>query len=110
MLTVSETPRPAATMPARDCNATESDCLPADTGRLLDRVWLATGGEEVADFGGRVTMVEPGPYATSFGSSGLKTSEHNPAYDTVRAGYQPAFAALERGTPSARREGRSSRS
>ena len=59
--------------------------------------------QEVADFGIRITMIEPGPYATNFGGGSLKTSEHNPAYDTVRAGYQPAFAALERGTPSATR-------
>lgn len=59
--------------------------------------------QEVRDFGIRVTMVEPGPYATGFGSTGLKTSEHDPAYDTIRAGYQSAFAALELGTPSATR-------
>ena len=59
--------------------------------------------QEVRDFGIRVTMVEPGPYATGFGSTGLKTSEPNPAYDTARAGYQSAFAALELGTPGATR-------
>ena len=59
--------------------------------------------QEVADFGIRITMIEPGPYATNFGGDSLKTSEHNPAYDTVRAGYQPAFSALELGTPSATR-------
>ena len=57
--------------------------------------------QEVRDFGIRVTMVEPGPYATGFGSSGLKTSERNPAYDEARNGARPAL--LERGTPSATR-------
>ena len=61
--------------------------------------------QEVRNFGIRVTMVEPGPYATGFGSSGLKTSEQNPAYDEARNGYRPAFerAFSERGTPSATR-------
>lgn len=39
---------------------------------------------EVAGFGIHVTCVEPGPYATGFGSSGLRMSAPIPAYDTVR--------------------------
>jgi NAD(P)-dependent dehydrogenase (short-subunit alcohol dehydrogenase family) len=55
---------------------------------------------EVAEFGVRVTLVEPGPYATDFGGGGLRHSEPNPAYDEVRAGLLTDF---EPGTPSATR-------
>jgi NAD(P)-dependent dehydrogenase (short-subunit alcohol dehydrogenase family) len=55
---------------------------------------------EVASFGVRVTMVEPGPYATDFGGGGLRTSDPDPAYDGVRAGLGTDF---EPGTPSATR-------
>ncbi|MGU3292826.1 SDR family NAD(P)-dependent oxidoreductase [Williamsia sp. M5A3_1d] len=40
--------------------------------------------QEVADFGVRVTCVEPGPYATSFAGSGLGRSPHLGAYDDLR--------------------------
>jgi NAD(P)-dependent dehydrogenase (short-subunit alcohol dehydrogenase family) len=56
--------------------------------------------QEVSDFGVRVSMVEPGPYATGFGGPGLRTSEPHPAYDGVRARLHTAF---EPGTPSATR-------
>ena len=39
---------------------------------------------EVAGFGIHVTCVEPGPYATDFGSRGLRRSTPNPAYDALR--------------------------
>ena len=56
--------------------------------------------QEVAGFGIRVTMVEPGPYATDFGGGGLRQSDRNPAYDAARSGLGTAF---EPGTPSATR-------
>ena len=55
---------------------------------------------EVASFGVRVTLVEPGPYTTDFGGGGLQGSDPNPAYDGVRAGLLTDF---EPGTPSATR-------
>ena len=39
---------------------------------------------EVAGFGIHVTCIEPGPYATDFGSRGLRRSTPNPAYDVLR--------------------------
>jgi NAD(P)-dependent dehydrogenase (short-subunit alcohol dehydrogenase family) len=41
--------------------------------------------QEVADFGIRVTMVEPGGYATDWGGSSARHSTPNPAYDETRA-------------------------
>lgn len=40
--------------------------------------------QEVRDFGIAVTCVEPGPYGTGFGRSGLRRSVENPDYDGVR--------------------------
>jgi NAD(P)-dependent dehydrogenase (short-subunit alcohol dehydrogenase family) len=40
--------------------------------------------QEVAGFGIHVTCVEPGPYATGFGTTGLRRSDPLPAYDPVR--------------------------
>ncbi|MER5452728.1 SDR family NAD(P)-dependent oxidoreductase [Streptomyces sp. NPDC002766] len=50
---------------------------------------------EVAHLGIKVTLIEPGPYATEFASAGsLKQSPENPAYDEARralvAGFDPA--------------------
>ena len=56
--------------------------------------------QEVAAFGIRITMIEPGPYATDWGSDSLRESPHNPAYDEVRSRLHGSF---ERGTPSATR-------
>ena len=56
---------------------------------------------EVASFGVRVTLVEPGPYTTDFGGGGLRGSDPNPAYDDVRSGLLTDF---EPGTPSATRD------
>jgi NAD(P)-dependent dehydrogenase (short-subunit alcohol dehydrogenase family) len=53
---------------------------------------------EVTRFGIRVTLVEPGPYATAFGDS-VRHSPADPAYDPVRAD-APAF---ERGDARATR-------
>ena len=59
-----------------------------------------TLAQEVAGFGVRVTLVEPGPYATDFGGGGLRESDPLPAYDGVRAGLTTDFAP---GTPAATR-------
>ena len=39
---------------------------------------------EVADFGIHVTLIEPGGYSTDWRGPSSKTSEPNPAYDTLR--------------------------
>ncbi len=39
---------------------------------------------EVADFGIRVTIIEPGAYGTDWGGSSAKHADPNPAYDTFR--------------------------
>jgi NAD(P)-dependent dehydrogenase (short-subunit alcohol dehydrogenase family) len=41
--------------------------------------------QEVADFGIKVTIIEPGAFATDWGGSSAQHSERNPAYDGVRA-------------------------
>ena len=56
---------------------------------------------EVADFGVHVTCVEPGPYATEFGSRGLRRSSPNPAYNALRETIDRSSWAL--GDPSATR-------
>ncbi|WP_055713452.1 SDR family NAD(P)-dependent oxidoreductase [Streptomyces torulosus] len=61
---------------------------------------------EVAHLGIKVTIIEPGPYATEFASSGsLKQSPEIPAYDEARrallAGFDPADLADPAATPQA---------
>jgi NAD(P)-dependent dehydrogenase (short-subunit alcohol dehydrogenase family) len=46
---------------------------------------------EIEDFGIRVTLVEPGPYATDFASRGLRTSAPLPDYARARETTAPAF-------------------
>ena len=41
--------------------------------------------QEVADFGIKVTIIEPGGYATDWGGSSAKHATSNPAYDQFRA-------------------------
>ena len=57
--------------------------------------------QEVAGFGIHVTCVEPGPYATDFGTGGLRRSDPDPAYDAVRDALD--FSAWELGDPTATR-------
>jgi len=57
--------------------------------------------QEVEQFGIHVTLVEPGPYATDWGSVGLRRSEENPDYNEVRAGIDRG--GWERGDPVATR-------
>ena len=40
--------------------------------------------QEVADFGIKVTMIEPGGYTTDWGGSSAKHATPNPAYDAYR--------------------------
>ncbi|MBO1753888.1 SDR family NAD(P)-dependent oxidoreductase [Allobranchiibius sp. CTAmp26] len=57
---------------------------------------------EVTAFGIHVTCVEPGPYATGFGSSGLRRSASMAEYDAVRDGIDRSGWAL--GDPTATRQ------
>src|SRR3981189_3519539 len=53
--------------------------------------------QEVAGFGIKVTLIEPGGYATDWGGSSAKHATEIPAYDDVRA--QAANRPTRRGTP-----------
>jgi NAD(P)-dependent dehydrogenase (short-subunit alcohol dehydrogenase family) len=60
---------------------------------------------EVAHLGIKVTIVEPGPYATEFGSSAsLKSSEQIPAYDEARRRLRAGFSREDLGDPAATSE------
>jgi len=55
---------------------------------------------EVAPFGIRTTMIEPGAYATDFGTS-LKVAESMAAYDDVRDAVAQSMTSLVPGDPAA---------
>jgi NAD(P)-dependent dehydrogenase (short-subunit alcohol dehydrogenase family) len=55
--------------------------------------------QEVAPFGIKVTLIEPGGYATDWYGSSARHSQHLPAYDAMRA--MPRAAAAKRGDPKA---------
>jgi NAD(P)-dependent dehydrogenase (short-subunit alcohol dehydrogenase family) len=57
--------------------------------------------QEVRSFGIHVTCVEPGPYATGFGTGGLRRSKEHPDYDGVRDDIDRS--GWELGDPSATR-------
>lgn len=57
--------------------------------------------QEVKQFGIHITCVEPGPYATGWGSVGLRRTEENPDYKVVRDGFPRG--GWERGDPTATR-------
>ncbi|MBM7806765.1 NAD(P)-dependent dehydrogenase (short-subunit alcohol dehydrogenase family) [Geodermatophilus bullaregiensis] len=61
---------------------------------------------EVADFGIRVTIIEPGAYATDWGGASARTATPDPAYDTFRekAAEQRRARAGDPGDPVATRE------
>ena len=61
---------------------------------------------EVADFGIRVTIVEPGPYSTDWGGASARHATPNPAYDDYRekAAEQRRARAGNSGDPLATRE------
>jgi len=58
--------------------------------------------EEVKAFGIKVTIVEPGAYATEFGSQeSLKFAEDNEVYTAFKAQFFESLRNLERGNPNA---------
>jgi NAD(P)-dependent dehydrogenase (short-subunit alcohol dehydrogenase family) len=57
--------------------------------------------QEVAGFGVKVTLVEPGGFATDWAGSSAVHAEPLPAYDEVRAAVAAAFSGLEVGDPAA---------
>jgi NAD(P)-dependent dehydrogenase (short-subunit alcohol dehydrogenase family) len=61
---------------------------------------------EVADFGIKVTIIEPGAYSTDWGGASAKQATPNPAYDTFRekAAEQRKARAGNPGDPVATRE------
>lgn len=62
-----------------------------------------TLAKEVAQFGIRVTMIEPGAYATEFGKSATRANGME-VYDTFRADFMAGLMKLERGNPKATSE------
>ncbi len=59
--------------------------------------------KEVAQFGIKVTMIEPGAYATEFGKSAARANPL-PVYDTFRKDFMAGLMKLERGNPKATSE------
>lgn len=58
--------------------------------------------EEVKSFGIKVTIIEPGAYATEFGSQeSLKFSEGMDIYEEFKAGFFGQLTTMERGNPEA---------
>jgi NAD(P)-dependent dehydrogenase (short-subunit alcohol dehydrogenase family) len=59
--------------------------------------------QEVADFGIKVTIIEPGGYATDWGGASAKLAAPNPAYDAYRekAAEQRKARVAEPGDPTA---------
>src|SRR3954454_1195609 len=62
--------------------------------------------QEVADFGIKVTIIEPGAFSTDWGGASAKLAAPNPAYDTFRekAAEQRKARVAEPGDPTASRE------
>jgi NAD(P)-dependent dehydrogenase (short-subunit alcohol dehydrogenase family) len=61
--------------------------------------------QEVKEFGIKVTLIEPGGYATDFADPrSLKVATATPAYDAVRESLFAAFAAESMGDPQATSE------
>jgi NAD(P)-dependent dehydrogenase (short-subunit alcohol dehydrogenase family) len=59
---------------------------------------------EVAHLGIKVTIIEPGPYATEFASAAsIKASPENPAYDEPRRVLRSSFDPADVGDPAATR-------
>jgi NAD(P)-dependent dehydrogenase (short-subunit alcohol dehydrogenase family) len=56
---------------------------------------------EVAPYGIKVTLVEPGGFATDWGGSSAKHAEPNPAYDHVREQMKQRRSAMTPGDPGA---------
>ncbi|MEV6636996.1 SDR family NAD(P)-dependent oxidoreductase [Actinoplanes sp. NPDC051470] len=62
-----------------------------------------TLAQEVGDFGIRVTLVEPGPYATDWAGSSARASVADPAYADVKKRNAEYWAAASFGDPAATR-------
>ncbi len=58
---------------------------------------------EVAEFGIKVTMIEPGAYATDFGKSATRAHPLE-VYNTFRKEFMAGLMKLERGNPEATSE------
>lgn len=56
---------------------------------------------EVAPYGIKVTLIEPGGFATDWGGSSARHAEPNPAYDHVREQMQQRRSAMTPGDPGA---------
>ncbi len=56
---------------------------------------------EVAEFGIKVTLIEPGGYATDWSGPSAKRAREMPEYDAVRAARQAARASFTPGDPDA---------
>ena len=57
--------------------------------------------QEVAGFGIKVTLVEPGSFATDWGGSSATFSEHMPAYEELHAAVVANLANVPNGDPTA---------
>ncbi|MES5825422.1 SDR family oxidoreductase [Streptomyces sp. RG80] len=57
--------------------------------------------QEVAGFGIKVTLVEPGSFATDWGGSSATFSEHMPAYEELHAAVVANLANVSNGDPTA---------
>lgn len=57
--------------------------------------------QEVADFGIKVTLIEPGGYATDWSGPSAKRAKEMPEYDAIRAARQAARASFTPGDPEA---------
>jgi NAD(P)-dependent dehydrogenase (short-subunit alcohol dehydrogenase family) len=59
--------------------------------------------QEVADFGIKVTLIEPGGYSTDWAGPSAKHSAENPAYSSIRESRKRARAGAPPGDPMASR-------
>jgi NAD(P)-dependent dehydrogenase (short-subunit alcohol dehydrogenase family) len=57
--------------------------------------------QEVADFGIKVTLVEPGGFATDWAGSSAVVAEQQPVYDPLRAAVVANWSKVESGDPTA---------
>jgi NAD(P)-dependent dehydrogenase (short-subunit alcohol dehydrogenase family) len=62
-----------------------------------------TLSQEVADFGIKVTLIEPGGYSTDWAGPSAKHSDENPAYSGFRPGQNRSTSGPSRGDPKATR-------
>jgi NAD(P)-dependent dehydrogenase (short-subunit alcohol dehydrogenase family) len=59
--------------------------------------------QEVADFGIKVTLIEPGGYSTDWAGPSAKHSDENPAYSEIREARSRSRASVPPGDPRATR-------